>query len=696
MKRLGLILLPLGFAGCNGLFGIDVPPLEQSSPRAGTSGAAGTVATAPHGETGGDNGLQTEAGAGGEPQAGSDSGGQPQAGSGHGGKPTVTAGTGGADDHGGGGGGTNTGGIAGVGGSPSGGKGGAAGSGAGSSGAGGMSNVFPHAGDACAQEGAVACPGYEKQVPLNCYLGSWQPSASCGQGEYCDNRTGACAPALPGCAGHDPGYRFCSTDGYSLETCGPDLVTAVAEACVYGCDPMLPTCPPPQKHSTVVTVEQPPALYDVGAYWPGPSIPVCFATPETANEWGTVQDEIERTWGRYASIRFDGFGACDEDSTGVRVAFEPAGDEPADTLCATALASIDRIGYPGDGGTVNITLCLDYVDADGNTQTTAPDLLRIIARHEFGHALGFDDLSKTYDATEFMARAIDTSRTYNYNFLSQHISLLEQAYGFKPRGSIVDPRGFCLTNAAGTPSFVNCDGSSAQAFHIANDQIHVESDDTCLRADPSDGSLSFSACDPNGADPTETWHFNETLLRGYSDVCLYMFGGPYVNPCELIQPKPYWNVESIDGGKSFRFLWPGTPDECITEEPSATMTFDLSYIDPPCSACNASDTFCDFAFTEAGQIARDDWCLTTPGVFETYNGGNEDGFSLSRSNADAEIEPCSLEPRAVWSLNTQLVNGNGQALAEYSDSDALFAIPSDAIGARAIETANFEYYVKAQ
>lgn len=691
MQRLRLLSLLACFAGCNGLFGIDVPPIADTQNRGGGggAGAAGNGAVPEAGEP--------NSGIGGEPQPelGGNGGASGEAGGGattdsQGGATSVaSAGTRGAR------GGTTAASAgrkneSGAGGHTA----GQGGSSAGTSAAGGPpTNLFPDLDAPCAPEGAAACIGPARAGAVHCHDGSWRVD-TCGMNELCDSRSGACSPVYAGCSNELPGYAFCSADDpFSLVTCGSDLVTADVENCVYGCtlQGTQAACGAPVAGS--LTVEQPPVINGAGSYWPGTSVPVCFTTPQTQNEWEVVEDELGRTWGRYASIGFGGFEACSDDATGVLVTFRAA-DDP----CTDELGDSDRIGYPGNGGSVHITLCLAY-DQAGGSGSTSEALLRLVARHEFGHALGFPDVSDHRVASEFMSRAIDSGTTAYYPFLAHHISLLEQAYGFKPSGALVDVRGFCLTSGTDPPAFSSCDARTAQAFHFENGQIHGSGDASCLKA-AANGTLSFAACTPAGAtpDPAQTWNPTDVHVRGYGGVCLFSYNGVLpgdlaVKACEDVAALGLWQVEFTGDGSRVRLHdWTG---HCLAMEEYLSATVSVNIRPADCGDCDETHTRCSFGLTDDEQIASDDYCLTVPSA-TVYS---EDGFSPPAEYDLTDIDACSLDRRMAFSLSGHFVNGNNQVLGVLTRDRGyeLIAAPVDADPTAAgIETEVFDYFSRAE
>ncbi|HEV8550841.1 MAG TPA: hypothetical protein VGQ57_17465, partial [Polyangiaceae bacterium] len=278
---LSLALGLTGSGGCAQLFGIDVPPLRAQPGQGGEAGGDVEAAGALGGELG--------SGAGG---AGVGAGG-PENGGASGGRAGAAAGSTG---HGS----PDVGDTAGAAGAPE--------------------AVFPEPGSPCRREGAVACAAAASFETLRCERGRWKKGLACAPGDYCDRRTGACGAPFPGCSPDTRGA--CSDDHHTFTACGPDLVTAELETCVFDClDDQGCTAP---AHGEL-TLEKPPRIVSAGAFWPGPRVPVCFTcAPEDASFCASdggfddalaaaraaVQDEVERTWGHAAGVGFTGWDAC--------------------------------------------------------------------------------------------------------------------------------------------------------------------------------------------------------------------------------------------------------------------------------------------------------------------------------------------------------------------------------------------------
>jgi hypothetical protein len=665
----------VGFSACNGLFGIDVPPVKTSSSDDGQGGVDETGMAGGGGDFNGTGGISTMGEAGAVESGGTagDVSAQAARGGSSAGRDSGRAGRSASG--------------------PS--SGGSSGGGANGN-AGGSATPFPGFGSPCSREGELACEDPKSPHTLICEDGVWSSGRECKEGYYCDRRSGACSVAYPGCEGARPGDEICGdssdpihpNDHYTLLACGPDLVTADVTTCIFGCDTSNDVCYKPS--GSLLVVERPPAANAVGSFWPGPSVPVCFAPSAPQNWRDVVQDEVERTWGRYAGIHFDGWDDCAADASGVKVDFRANDD-----FCEGELGGSDRIGYPGPEGSVNISLCLGYEDGDGLDHHTSEPLLRLVTRHEFGHALGFDDAAPHAIAWEFMAPGLDANYLDSYTFDYPDIWPLQRAYGFKPSGSIVDPNGRCLTASGGTPAFVTCDGSPEQAFHFVNEQLWDEGTNQCLRADPTDGTVTFVACTPAGStpDPAQTWLPAQVLMHPDGHTCVFDNDFVATDLCADGFGSPLWNMDLIDGGRRFRF-WKtdkhdATIDRCIAltyADPSDAKGAGLDLID--CEQCASTAPGCDFEFTDAEQIANAGICLMADG-----EGSPPTPFSPPAEYSGLDHGPCSLQQRSAWSLELRFVGGANQVLAERDDRPELVAVPVDTSAPRPLITSDsFDYY----
>ena len=113
--------------------------------------------------------------------------------------------------------------------------------------------------------------------------------------------------------------------------------------------------------------------------WKNRNIPVCWENPSYSNErdrkW--VEVAIKETWQRYSSLRFLDWGKCRSDSTGIRIGI--ADDGPHTKGLGTLL----------NGRKAGMVLNFIYNNWSPGCQNSLEYCTKVIAIHEFGHALSF-------------------------------------------------------------------------------------------------------------------------------------------------------------------------------------------------------------------------------------------------------------------------------------------------------------------
>jgi hypothetical protein len=118
--------------------------------------------------------------------------------------------------------------------------------------------------------------------------------------------------------------------------------------------------------------------------WPSAVIPVCWENPASSNvtERGWVQNQLEQTWEKESAVDFVGWSACNNASRGIRVQIRDEMAAPHTKDLGTAL----------DGRRNGMVL--NFTFRNWSTDCASPEsrrqfCVRVIAVHEFGHALGF-------------------------------------------------------------------------------------------------------------------------------------------------------------------------------------------------------------------------------------------------------------------------------------------------------------------
>jgi hypothetical protein len=631
--------------GCGKLFDIDVPP--ESEP-GGTGSALGGSAEDPGGNT--SRGGTNPAGAAGSQSVST------------GGRGTTSAGGAGGSPRPPASGGPSAGETVGPAGSHGSGEGGAQGDEGGAGAAGGPAPtvVFTRAGEPCERSGALSCVAPLSRRRNVCRGGVWSEQADlCPNGSSCDRRNGACQAIASECVGKQPGDTLCrpfptdETTFLSQVTCGPDLVSVEVTDCDLTCNPELGRCVSPT--SNQMYVEKPPPIRAVEAWWPNAPIRVCFEPGSDTALRAVVRAEIESTWGRYSALDFVGWDDCADESSSVKVHFEP--------VCTDVLGSIDRFGYPGPRDNTEVGLCLQYRQGARAAQSTTEPLLRLVARHEFGHVLGFEHLLMGDGGNEFFASVLRLTNLADMKFYYPHIGRLQWTYGAKPSGSLATYRGKCLD---GELAFSSCAGFDGPRWNLLGNELEQTKSGQCLGTLESGAAIGLVTCDSAAAPAAASgnWRLSRVHVRAYGGLCLEEmdFGGGELGvptkPCaDFGYEKQLFDVEGVENGRKLRM-----------RRGSLCIELDSTFRSPklkPCDDCALEDPDCDaldrFELTSQGYLTLGGNCLRGP-TFDWLYPEPEPG--------QVTIETCEASPPFRWNLSGVLQRDDGRTLTPTEGSGA--------------------------
>jgi hypothetical protein len=113
--------------------------------------------------------------------------------------------------------------------------------------------------------------------------------------------------------------------------------------------------------------------------WPFNNVFVCWEEmePEFSDERTLVREAIRDTWEAASGLKFLGWGKCEASSRGIRIAVQDTGPH------------VKFLGKFVDGVPQGMVLNFTYANWSSGCQTQLDYCNRVIAVHEFGHAIGF-------------------------------------------------------------------------------------------------------------------------------------------------------------------------------------------------------------------------------------------------------------------------------------------------------------------
>ncbi len=115
------------------------------------------------------------------------------------------------------------------------------------------------------------------------------------------------------------------------------------------------------------------------AKWLFNVVPVCWENPSPENRDGRrwTQEAARDSWAANARIRFSGWGACQADTLGIGIRIEDSGPH------------VKQLGKFLNGVRNGMVLNFTFNNWSTSCKTQREFCIRVLAVHEFGHAIGF-------------------------------------------------------------------------------------------------------------------------------------------------------------------------------------------------------------------------------------------------------------------------------------------------------------------
>jgi hypothetical protein len=291
-------------------------------------------------------------------------------------------------------------------------------------------------------------------------------------------------------------------------------------------------------------------------------------------------------------VTFTGWGDCPGDSAvGVALSFVPG--------CDGRLAGISRYGYPGSG-LVEIEICTSYFFQDNDMpgeKFSDQAMLRFIARHVFGHVVGFPH--RVPPNGEALDPWISVAEVGEGTLLLGPGAIGGQRmfYGARPSGSLVGPSNRCVGDGLTTGSV--CDGSTNQSWQFVDGELRLEGQ--CLIS--ASGILNLVAC-----PSTSAWRVSTAQWRDYAGLCISVSTGSGSAPV----PE---NCRSFgDQSQTWTFEFPALRRVRIRHSDSGLCVSVPDGTPPPrpvLAPCGTLGTGPDvFETTSLGQLRTRGYCMS--------------------------------------------------------------------------------------
>jgi hypothetical protein len=421
--------------------------------------------------------------------------------------------------------------------------------------------------------------------------------------------------------------------------------------------------------------------------WLNRTIPVCWdnanysdTTQAVSRAW--VRSAVEETWGRVADLTFTGWGPCSSYVGGIKIKIE-------DT---TSAPRTDGLGTDLNGWFNRLYLNFTYVNWGQTCQGTLEKCTKVIAVHEFGHALGFaheqarpDNVdpvtgiprcNKTQPGGEVQGDTTltpyDTESVMNYcspgywndygKLSALDIQGVQKVYGAKP-GSIVGIDGKCLDVGLGYPAnwtrteLYDCNMASYPSqkwARLSNNSLRNTNSGRCLDTyyGGTANGTETQIYDCNGGIGGQKWTFSNVAIGGFNGRCLDVVNGSTAAGART----QLWDCNGSNAQK-----WTLTSSGEIRN--ASDKCLDVS-------GGNSANNTAIQIWTCNGSLSQK-WTLEAGGRLRGLANKCLDVYGASGANGtSAVLYDCNGQTNQRWHLSGPILGGSGRCLDARNGSSA--------------------------